>query len=189
MTRPGRWLRRLARREDGTATVEFVILFPAFVLVLVNAIEASVLMTRAGLLDRGLDMAVRELRLGTEDPPGFEAFRTMVCDRAALITGCQEGLQIELRRVGTTSWDLLEDEALCRDRREEIEPLVEDDPAHYATGAASELMMVRACLVVDPLVPNLGLGAILPTDPSGGYRLISVSAFVQEPGRSSGAGA
>ena len=172
---------RWSASEEGSATVEFVLLFPVFILVMVNAIEASVLMTRSVLLDRGLDLAVRDLRLETDDPPGFAAFKDRVCERAALITGCREGLQIEMRRVSTQDWALMDPEVRCLDRAEEIDPLVEDDPALYELGMENELMMVRACLVVNPIVPNLGLGAILPVDGSGGYGLISVSAFVQEP--------
>jgi Flp pilus assembly protein TadG len=66
--RAARRLRRLLAREDGTATVEFVVLFPVFMLVLVNAVEASVVMSRVAMLDRALDLAVRELRIGTAAP-------------------------------------------------------------------------------------------------------------------------
>ena len=181
MRRLRSWLRRLLRAEDGTATVELVILFPAFVLVMVNAIEASILMTRATLLDRGLDMAVRELRLNTEAPPSFDGFRALVCEGAALIPDCEGALQVELQPVSMASWALMEAPARCVDRREEIAPLTEDDPDHYRAGAANELMMVRACLVIDPLFPSYGLGALLPKDASGGYRVVAVSAYVQEP--------
>lgn len=184
-------LRRLLRAEDGTATIEMVILFPAFVLVIVNAIEASILMTRATLLDRGLDLAVRELRLNTEAPPSFDGFRALVCEGAALIPDCLDALQVELRPVSTATWALMEAPARCVDREEEIAPLTEDNPDHYRAGAANELMMVRACLVIDPLFPSYGLGALLPKDDTGGYRLIAVSAYVQEPeasGSDSGAG-
>ncbi len=181
MRRALSWLRGLARAEDGTATVELVILLPAFVLVMVNAIEASVLMTRATLLDRGLDLAVRELRLNTEAPPGFDEFRALICEGAALLPGCLDALQVELQPVGAASWAAMDAPARCVDREEPIAPRTEDDPEHYRAGAADALMMVRACLVIDPLLPNYGLGALLPKDASGGYRLIAVSAYVQEP--------
>ena len=181
MRRLRAWLRRIAQTEDGTATVELVILFPAFVLVMVNAIEASILMTRATLLDRGLDLAVRELRLNTEAPPSFDGFRALICEGAALLPGCLDALQVELQPVSTATWGLMDAPARCVDREEPIAPLTEDNPDHYRAGASNQLMMVRACLVIDPLFPSYGLGALLPKDPSGGYRLIAVSAYVQEP--------
>lgn len=176
--RLGRAARRLARREDGTATIEFVILFPVFVLIMTNAIEGSVLMMRGALLDRGLDMAVRELRLGTGTPPSFEAFRALICDRAALIPDCMRSVNVDLRPVSTQTWDFPQAPAACIDRREEIDPLNE---LNYRPGVANELMVVRACVVADPVLPNFGLGLALPKDPSGGYMLLARSAYVQEP--------
>ena len=61
---PGGWAGFL-RRKDGVASVEFVILVPVFLLAMIDAVEASVMMVRSTLLARGLDLAVRELRLGT----------------------------------------------------------------------------------------------------------------------------
>lgn len=185
-----RGARRAVRGERGSASIEFVIVVPVFMAIMANGIETSVMMTRLVLLERGLDLAVRDLRLSTASPPGFEEFRGMVCDRAGLIADCREALQIELRPISTSTWNVPEDTPRCIDRREEIEPIEEGEPNpdYYRTGRPSDLMMVRACLVVDPIVPNAGLGALLPKDPSGGYRLIAVSAFVQEPEGSQGGG-
>lgn len=192
MTRAARWAARWARRargllrgEDGTATIEFVILFPLFLLVMVNAIEASVLMTRGSLLDRGLDLAVRELRLQTGAPPSYEEFRALIC-RGSAFRGCLDTLQVELRPIDLAAGSPLDASARCSERADRILPLVKNDPAHYRTGAGNQLMMVRACLVVEPVVPNLGLATLLPGDEGAGFRLISVSAFVHEP-RAAGA--
>ena len=187
--RPSAWLRGLAHEERGTASVELVILLPAFIFVMASSIEASILMMRATLLDRGLDIAVRELRLGTGDPPSFEEFRVAICEGAALLRDCERSLQVELRPVSALGTAPLDAEARCLDRREDIAALAEASPEHYRAGTGNELMMVRACLVADPLLPSYGLGALLPKDPSGGYRLLAVSAFVQEPaGSQRGAG-
>ena len=177
--RATRWARQLLRGEAGTATVEFVILFPAFLLVMVNSIEASMVMTRGTLLDRGLDLAVRELRLSTDAPPSYDAFRTSICEKAAL-AGCIDTLQVELSPIDLSSPGMPDASARCVARTDDIVPLVEANPAHFAAGGANQLMMVRACLVVEPVVPNLGLAALLPGE-GAGYRLVAVSAFVQEP--------
>lgn len=174
-------LRRALRDEGGTATIEFVILFPLFVLIMLNSIEASIMMTRGTMLDRGLDLAVRELRLNTGSAPSYDAFRESVCANAGLLTGnCLDTLQVELRRVDPATWSALDADARCVSRSDEIVPLVDVDPSHYAAAGSSRLMMIRACLVAEPIVPNVGLMALLPWDEAG-YRLVSVSAFVQEP--------
>jgi hypothetical protein len=43
------------------------------------------------------------------------------------------------------------------------------------------MMIVRACYVVDPLMPDFGLGARFQKDETGGVRLVASSAFVNEP--------
>ena len=172
----------LVRREEGTATIEFVILFPIFIYVMVASIEASVLMARATFLDRGLDLAVRELRLNTDAPPTFDAFKAEVCEMAAFLgPSCTDVLQIELRPVSTDDWATIEEDVRCIDRSEPIAPLTEANPDHYRSGVGGSLMMIRVCLVVDLIAPNYALGALLPKDASGGVRLVSLSAFVQEP--------
>lgn len=173
-------LRRALRDDGGTATVEFVILFPLFALVMINSVEASILMMRGTLLDRGLDMATRELRLDANAPPSYDEFRALVCRHAGLDASCVDGLQVELRPVAPAAGAGLDASARCVGTVEEIVPLVQSDPAHFVGGAANELMLVRACLMVEPIVPNLGLFALLPRD-GGGFRLVSVSAFVKEP--------
>lgn len=168
--RAGRCLRRLIAREDGTATVEFVVLFPVFMMVLVNAVEASVLMSRVAMLDRALDLAVRELRIGTDAPATEEGFRALVCQRMPepFRAQCVATLQVELQPAPTAGEPAPDTTGPCGGR--------------YAPGLNDQLMMVRACLVARPVVPNLGLAALLPSDAEG-FRLVAVSAFVQEPYR------
>ena len=42
-------------------------------------------------------------------------------------------------------------------------------------------MLVRACAVFDPYFPTSAWGLQLPLDASGGYQLVAMSAFVNEP--------
>jgi len=58
-------LRDLRRKEDGNATIEFAILFPAFIMIFLSAFESGLLMTRQVLLDRAVDLTVRDIRLRT----------------------------------------------------------------------------------------------------------------------------
>jgi len=67
-------------------------------------------------------------------------------------------------------------QASCIDRNETIQPVVK-----YENGLQNEMMMIRFCAVIDPLFPSFGLGYTMPKDASGGYRLVSMTAFVNEP--------
>lgn len=174
-------LGRLLPRDDGAATVEFVIVFPLMVMVLFNSIEASILMMRTTLLDRGLDVAMRELRISTDAPPSYEAFRRLVCEASGLRPArCLDRLTVELTPVDLAATRRLDPSARCEENHADPMPILEDDPAHYAAGAANETVMVRACLLVEPVVPNVALMAILPRE-DGAFRLVSVSSYVQEP--------
>jgi hypothetical protein len=166
---------RFLRRQDGAATVEFAIIFPVVFGLVTAFFEAGVLMTRSMMLERGLDLAVRELRIGTAANLTHAELKALVCDRALVLPDCVAHMAIELIPV-VSSADLPDRNAVCVDRTTNIDPTVRYDP-----GARSEVVFVRACMVVDPFIPGMGLALNLPLDPSGGFTLIAYSAFVNEP--------
>jgi Flp pilus assembly protein TadG len=169
-------LGRFGRTERGSATVEFVILFPAFMTILLSGIETSVLMTRQLMLERSLDMVMREIRIGTMTKPTHDEVKQELCKRALVIPHCMSAVMLEMRTVDTTTWNVPLDGKSCVDRTEEV-----NVPQNFVPGQRNNLMMVRACAVFDPWFPTSGLGAQLPRDASGGYRLIATSGFVNEP--------
>ena len=84
---------------------------------------------------------------------------------------------IELRPVSTATWAPLAAATKCLDREADIAPYTEFDG-----GQQNEMMLVRACVIVDPFFKSSEFALDLPKhDTSGGYALISVSAFVNEP--------
>ena len=169
---------RFARSESGAATIEFVVIFPAIFFFITNTVETSSVLTRGAMLDRSLDLAVRQLRLGTETPPTFDEFRQMICDANAFLPDCMDALQIELRPYTAAALAQMQEEIRCVDRSEDIEPV---DETNFVPGAANQVMLVRACASVPPRFPQAGLGAALPKDANGDYRITAVSAYVQEP--------
>ena len=66
---------------------------------------------------------------------------------------------------------------MCADRTQTIDL----DAPSFSQGNRSDILFVRACVIVDPLFPGLGLGLQLPKDASGGFQMIAFSAFVNEP--------
>ncbi len=171
-----RLLNRFRRREDGTASIEFVILFTPFMLLLASTYEIGMANVRHVMLERGTDIAVRQIRLNTGTPPTKEQIRTMVCNAAGIIPDCLNVLEIELQSVDKATWAMPPRQASCVDRTEPIQPVVK-----YENGLQNEMMMIRFCAVIDPMFPSFGLGYTMPKDASGGYRLVSMTAFVNEP--------
>jgi hypothetical protein len=175
--------RRAARSESGNASVEFVFLFPLFLTLLISAIESGLMTMRYVWLDRALDITVRDLRLGImpiDDPDAqdnHDAVKTAICNRGELLLpDCMNTMHLELIQVDTTTWNVPDPNAACVDRTGVVNP-----PLTFQGRAQNEMMIIRACYIVDPLVPDIGLGARFQKDASGGVALIVSSAFVNEP--------
>jgi len=169
-------IRSLRKREDGNATIEFAIMFPIMMTMFLSSVEIGILTIRQVMLERSVDMTVRDLRLGHFINPTQDALRTLICQRAAVIPGCMDSLLIELRPVSTTTWTPLAQETTCKNRDEEINPVVTLNP-----GIAHEMVLVRVCAVFEPIFPTTSLGISLKRDELGGYALVTSSAFVNEP--------
>ncbi len=167
---------RAAREEDGTATIPFILFLPFFMMLVISSLEMGMLMMRHVMLERALDLSVRDLRLGTFTGD-YAAFKKLVCDRSAFIPHCDDVLVVELRPVSTTTWEPLTSGPICVDRADPLKPL--NNP--FLPGAGDELMLIRACAKFDPIVPTTGLGLHLPKDNTGAYALVSSTAFVNEP--------
>jgi hypothetical protein len=181
--RLARRFRRTANTEDGNASVEFVFLFPLFVVLLISAIESGLMTMRYVWLDRSVDLTVRDLRLGnldlsSPDPAtNHDIVKSEICDQGALLLpDCMNTLLLQLIRVDTNIWNVPDPNANCVDRTGVLDPLI-----NFTSGAQNEMMIVRACYVISPLMPDFGLGARFQKDESGGVRLVASSAFVNEP--------
>ena len=164
------------KREEGAASLEFVILFPAFAIILMSSIEAGMLMIRNVLLDHAVDVSVRSLRLGINPPGDEDELRKMICAQAKYLPDCENAVRVELVRVATDTWSMPSGRVTCVQRGEELQPVLQ-----FQSGVEHEVMLLRACAVFDPFFPTTGLGLRLPKDSTGAYSLVSSSAFVVEP--------
>lgn len=167
--------RGFLKNEDGNATLEFVVIFPFLTYLIFTLAEVGTLMARTVMLDRGLDIAMRDVRLGLTANPTVADIRRQICTAAFLLSECEETVLLELVPIVDPS-SFPTTPVQCIDRTEEIEPATTFDP-----GVRSQIMYVRACIVVDPLFPGSGIGAMLPTEADGGYAILARSAFVNEP--------
>jgi hypothetical protein len=170
-------LRRLRRREDGTSTIEFVILFPVFFTLLLSSAESGLLMIRQMMLERGLDMSVRAVRLGTSEEVSDRDLREMICSGAGLIPNCLSELKVEMIVLDPRAFNRPDPSPDCVNRGEEVQV-----NRTFQNGASHQLMMLRACALIDPMLPNIGLGMRLSEDGAKPYALVSTSIFVMEPG-------
>lgn len=170
-------LRQLTRKEDGSAAVEFVIIFPVIATMIVMTLEMGFITLRQTLLDRGLDMAVREVRLGTSMDLQQDSVKQLVCENAMFLVDCQNQLFLEMEPSNPRTFAPLPEIASCTDEdMGDIRPAREFNP-----GQANEVVMMRACVLYDPLFPKALLPRLLEKDIDGKSAIISITAFVQEP--------
>ena len=171
-----RSLKGLWHRESGTATIEFALLFPAFIMLFLMVFETGLLLTRGVMLDRAVDISMRDLRLGTLNPMTHDNLKSRICANAGIIPDCEDALLLELVPIDKSTWMPLAGSATCVDRSEDIQPVLD-----FVPGISNELMLVRVCAVFDPFFPSTGLAAQMQLDSTGAYALVTTSAYVNEP--------
>ncbi len=173
---PRRLISRFVRREDGNATVEFAIWFSLVFALLATGVEIAYMNLRHAMLERAVDIAVRDIRLGTGAVPSYADVRTTICNTASIIDDCEGNVTLEMIEVNPRSFSSFAESADCRNASEEIRPI-----RNFVSGQENGLMLLRACLAFQPMMPTTGLGGALETDGDGYTWLVVHSAFVQEP--------
>ncbi len=164
------------RREDGTATMEFVLVIPVIMAIFMASFESGLLMTRSIMLEQAVDMTMRELRLGHYPNATNMTLKKEICGRTVVFANCVSSMKIELQRVSTSSWTMPSGPTKCINRADNIDPVITMN-----AGQQNDLMLIRVCVVLQAIFPTTGLGLQMPLDNGGGYKLIARSAFVVEP--------
>lgn len=164
--------------EGGVATIEFVMAIPILIAIFSASFESGLFMTREIMLEQSLDIVMRELRLGHY--PGTvttDKLKTEICSRTVVFENCTANLMIELQQISTTTFAFPAAATECRNLSQPMKPSV-----NLQIGKENELMMVRACIVVQALFPTTGIGLSLTrTSNGGGVEIVAVSAFSNEP--------
>lgn len=179
--RSRKFLRRFRKDEDGQMMIEFVLLVPLIFTIFLTSVELGIYSMRQMWLDRGLDMTVRIVRLGTGTTPDHDDLKDMICARAGFIPDCANSLKLEMRPVDPRNFVAL---SLTPDCFDKSQPVLPEDAPTYITGQEHDLMVLRACVKFDPIFPTTGLGFDLVQDGDGAGQamMTAMSAFVQEPG-------
>lgn len=167
-----KWLRQFRKNEDGYSTVELVICATTFLSGFFWIFESGLIMTKQMMLERSVDIVVRELRLTSSPHHTHEYIKQQICERAFLLKDCTKQLNVELdtydQAVGYTKT------FSCYDKEKDIAPVTAWQP-----GQRSEIVYLRACIIIDPMMPN-GI-ALFPNVQSTGIPLVADTAFVNEP--------
>ncbi|WP_170788417.1 TadE/TadG family type IV pilus assembly protein [Ruegeria lacuscaerulensis] len=168
-------LRLFRKSENGSITLEFALLFPAFIFFILSATEYSLVTLQQAMLERAVDQTVRDVRLGTGTEPTHDSIKDSICGRTLVIKNCQDNMRLEMIVQSAFTGVVLPETADCTDNSEEARPVREFTP-----GLSNELMILRACAKVDPVFPTSLMGRAL-SDDRGQIALTATTAFVQEP--------
>ncbi len=190
MSRPGAFL----ADETGTASIEFVFIVPVVMMIFFASFESSYYMVRHVMLERSVDILVRDIRLGKLDylkimtqQEQHNSLKETLCTISILNSKqvCMDSMTIWLQAINTADFAMVAPPRACVDRTEPINPL---DPGPAATefkfGDDNEIMLMRICLKEEPMFPTtiVGAGLIKDGEDDGHYALMTTSVFVNEPG-------
>lgn len=163
-------IKRFLRSDRGDSTPVFVIGFPIVFFFFMAILELTFLMMRSTMLQRGLDITLREVRLGNMVNPNAATLEQAICNEISVFDDCTRSLTLEFTRVNTATFAMPAPLSPCVERTPAMMQARASDV--YVTGAPNELMVVRACVLVDTITPYLGTF----------FDLTARSAFVNEPG-------
>lgn len=167
---------RFRQDEEGSTTVEFSVYFTIFFFILAAAVEMGYMNLRHALLERGVDLATREIRLNTGDVPTYEEVRAIICEEAVIVSGCTDNLRLEMIQVDPRNFTAIPPSADCINAEEEPRPV-----RNFQSGLDNQMMLMRACLKYKPAMPTTSFGLALQKDAQGYAQMVVTSSFVQEP--------
>lgn len=156
--------------------MEFVIVFPIFMMLMASACETGLMLVRQMMLQHGVELSARAIRLGTADEITDDDIRRMVCEGAGIIPNCLSQTKVEMIRVDPMNWTAPPAIPDCVDRNDPAVP-----NRTFEQGIGHQLMFVRVCVLFDPLMPNFGHGVQLTAARGDHYALVSSTMFVMEP--------
>ena len=177
-------LHRFLKDDRGTATIEFLFVFPVIFLISTASFESSMYMARSIMLDRSVDLVVRQLRLGNYDNISHQQLKERICETgvmAASMADCTNKMRIWMQPVNTANFNMAAPVVACVDQADQVN--IADPPANeFAAGTDNDIMLLRICLKEWPMFPTSGISVKMPTQPDGSVAMIVTSVFVNEPG-------
>lgn len=174
-------IKSFARDESATSTLEFVIVLPVTMLLFVAVFETGYIMSRQVLMERALHETVRVMRLATGFGLTLDAddIEDTICLNTNAIQNCDDILVVDVTLIDTVTYELNDPGISCVARQPDS--TVIRPPNGFTQGAGNDILLVRACAVLDLILPFSGFGLNLVRDDSGGLHMVAASMFVNEP--------
>ncbi len=171
--------RRLLKNRSGASAVEFALVAPIFIALMLSIIEAGYFFFINSAVTEATAKAARLVRTGQAqagiDP---EDFFDEICDVVDSFGDCEQQLTVDVARFDSFT-DLANDltSIQCRDSSDPTIAGAQFGAANY--GARRDIVRVRICYLHRPVNPALGLR--LSKNADGFREMVAVSVFRNEP--------
>ena len=162
--------------QRGSVAVEFAIIAPLFFVLILAILEFGLLMTKIAMLDFAVAKA-SELIYVADNRGNLtaQALKDRICDRIILNVGCEGNLTVDVISVNSIN-GVLDNNVVCTSSSAQIRPVT-----NFDTGGVNEVTIIRACLTTPVVSPFLDQGLRLVRAPAGGFEIVSIGAFQNEP--------
>lgn len=162
--------------ESGNSTIDFMMVLPAAMFFAATSYESGTFGLRNVMLERAMDVTVRQVRMGAVPDPTHDDLKQMICDAASIIPNCMANVKLEMIRKDPRAWTPIDHGKDCVDRESTAEPVI-----NWTDGGNNDLMFLRACAILDPVLPTSTLGVAMAENSDGSHALVATSSFVVEP--------
>lgn len=159
----------VSRDESGATAVEFTLIAPVFLYLLMGIIEVSMLFYTSTMVDSAMYDAARLIRTGQVQTSGdaLEEFQTSVCNSLANIYNCGD-LSIDVRNFSTFSTISFT-----------IEEGDDGDPVYeFDAGGAEDIILARVIYNFQFITPFIGT---FFGDDGSGVSYTTTAIFQTEP--------
>lgn len=177
-------LARFLKDDTGSATIEFLFVFPIIFTVFTASFESSMYMAKYVMFDRGVDMVVRQLRLGNAGNMTHQQLKREICEAGLMIESmndCLNKMKIWMQPVNTANFNMAAPPNSCVDQAGQVNN--GEPPANeFAYGTDNDIMLMRICLKEWPMFPTSAVSVKMPPQPDGSVAMVVTTVFVNEPG-------
>jgi len=171
--------RRLIGDKRGAAALEFAMVGPVFIGLVVSFFELGLVMLKISMLDFAVAESAKFIytTAAEGDPPTQSEMKQFICDRAKVLSGCADNIAVELAPIDAFGATPSEDAACVDSASEEINP-----PVEYSTGASNQVMFMRVCVTTNIISPAVrySFGRALIKSDTGRQEILSTIAFMNE---------
>lgn len=185
-------MRSFVAEERGTASIEFLFVVPIITMIFFASFESSLFMIRNVMLDRSVDIVVREVRLGTLaiDPNDLSAsaeiLKEEICATSSLngdLQECIDSMMVWMQPINTATFDMPTVPVNCVDKTTDPASRPPPTPGDFEFGTDNDIVLMRICLKQEPMLPTTIVGAgLIEGEADGNYALTTTTTFVIEPG-------